>query len=404
MRALPRPAWILFAGTFVNRFGTFVMPFLAIYVSRQGYSPAEAGVAVSSYGAGHIVASTLGGHLADVIGRRYTIALSMFSSAAALMALSQARSLPMIIVFAFLVGMCAELYRPAATALLGDLVPAEQRVVAFGMYRFAINLGFAAGPATAGFLANKSFFYIFAGDAATSFVYGVVALFLLPHGNRGQSKHESAAEGWRYALRDRAFAYMLAATLCLTWIEFQLHSTFPLHITNLGYTPATYGWLISINGILIVLFELLLIAFTKRFAPQPMIALGYGLTGVGFALTGISGSIPALAATVVIWTFGEMLYAPVQGAYVSALAPERYRGRYMGLLHSTYSLGMLIAPVTGTWIYQRSPAVLWWSGLAFGMAAAGLALVKSSSVAESTCWRAKSPPLHKNGSGGAAGS
>ena len=380
LRALPRPAWILFAGTFVNRFGTFVMPFLAIYVSGQGYSPAEAGVAVSSYGGGHIVSSTLGGHLADVIGRRYTIALSMFSSTVALMALSQARSLPTIIVFAFLVGMCAELYRPAAMALLGDLVPQEQRVTAFGMYRFAINLGFAAGPATAGFLASKNFFYIFAGDAATSFVYGVVALLALPHGNRGQTKHESAAEGWRYALRDRAFAYFLGATLCLTWVEFQLHSTFPLHISNLGYTPATYGWLISINGILIVLFELALIAMTKRFAPQPMIALGYGLTGVGFALTGISKSVPALAVTVVIWTLGEMIYAPVSGAYASGLAPERYRGRYMGLMHSMYSLGMLIGPVTGTWIYQRNPAALWWTSLAFGIAAAALALLRSSSA------------------------
>lgn len=382
LRALPRPAWILFAGTFVNRFGSFVMPFLAIYVSREGYSPAAAGIAVSSYGAGHIVASTLGGHLADVIGRRYTIALSMFSSAAALMALSQARTLPTIIVFAFLVGMCAELYRPAATALLADLVPAEQRVVAFGMYRFAINLGFAAGPATAGFLANKNFLYIFAGDAATSLVYGVVALLALPHGNRGQTQHESAAEGWRYALRDRAFVYFLAATLCLTWVEFQLHSTFPLHIANLGYTPATYGWLISINGILIVLFELLLIALTRRFAPQPMIALGYGLTGIGFALTGVSHGVPALAMTVVIWTIGEMVYAPVSGAYASGLAPERYRGRYMGLLHSMYSLGMLIGPVTGTWIYQWNPAALWWTSLGFGIAAAVLAMVKTSSPVE----------------------
>ncbi|PYQ28668.1 MAG: hypothetical protein DMF56_15660 [Acidobacteria bacterium] len=37
LRALPRPVWILFGGTFINRFGTFVMPFLAIYLTRRGY-------------------------------------------------------------------------------------------------------------------------------------------------------------------------------------------------------------------------------------------------------------------------------------------------------------------------------------------------------------------------------
>jgi MFS family permease len=377
LRLLPRAAWVLFGGTFINRFGTFVMPFLAIYMTRQGFTPAQAGLGVSSYGGGHIVASMLGGHLADRIGRRYTIALSMFASTAAMLALSQARALTAIIPLAFLVGMAAELYRPAASALLGDLVPPEQRIAAFGMYRFAINLGFAAGPATAGFLANKSFFYVFAGDALTSFIYGVVALFLLPHGIRSAQEDEHPAEGLRVALRDRPFLYFLAATLCLTFIEFQLHATVPLYIAAIGYTPATYGMLLSVNGLMIVVFELVLTAWTQRLPAQPLIALGYGLTGIGIALTGIAASVPALVATVVIWTVGEMIYAPVSGAYVSGLAPERFRGRYMGIWHSTFSVGMLLGPVIGTWMYGRNPAALWWTCLVIGVAGAALALVKA---------------------------
>jgi nitrate/nitrite transporter NarK len=86
LKALPKAAWILFAGTFINRFGTFVMPFLAIYLTRQGYGMAQAGAAVSAFGAGHVVASTVGGHLADRIGRRNTIAMSMFGGAASMVA------------------------------------------------------------------------------------------------------------------------------------------------------------------------------------------------------------------------------------------------------------------------------------------------------------------------------
>jgi MFS family permease len=377
LKALPRPAWVLFGGTFINRFGTFVMPFLAIYMSRQGFTPARAGLAVSAYGGGHIIASMLGGHLADRIGRRHTIALSMFASTATMLALSQARAFPMIVALAFSVGVAAELYRPAATALLGDLVPPEQRIAAFGMYRFAINLGFAAGPATAGFLANKSFFYVFAGDAVTSFAYGVIALVALPHGLRSTANDERPAEGLRVALRHRAFVYFLAATLCVTFIDFQLHSTIPLYIASLGYTPATYGLLLSINGTLIVLFELALTAWTQRFPAQPLIALGYALNGIGIALTGFAASVPALAMTVVVWTLGEMIYAPVTGAYVSGLAPERYRGRYMGVWHSMFSIGMLLGPAVGTWIYGRNHAALWWTCLVIGFIGAALALVKA---------------------------
>ncbi|HEY8132931.1 MAG TPA: MFS transporter, partial [Thermoanaerobaculia bacterium] len=121
LRALPAPAWILFGGTFINRFGTFVMPFLVLYLTRSGYTIAQAGLAVGAYGGGHIIASMLGGHLADRIGRRNTIALSMFASAAAMLALSQARTFVPILILTCLTGTAAELYRPASSALLIDL-------------------------------------------------------------------------------------------------------------------------------------------------------------------------------------------------------------------------------------------------------------------------------------------
>lgn len=375
LRELPKPVWILFAGTFINRFGTFVMPFLAIYMTREGFTPTQAGLAVSCYGGGHIFASMIGGHLADRIGRRHTIALSMFSSAAAMLALSQAHTFPLILTIAFLVGLVSELYRPAATALLGDLVQPHQRIAAFGMYRFAVNLGFAFGPATAGFLADRSFFYVFAGDALTSFLFGCVTLVALPHGLRSSGKDEKPAEGLRVALSDRTFVFFLAATACLTWVEFQVLSTFPLHIANLGYSKLTYGTLMSINGFMIVLFELLITAWTQRFPPQPLIALGYGLTGIGFAMTGIADNLPFLAFTVMVWTLGEMTWAPVTGAFVTGLAPERYRGRYMGLWHSTWSTGMLLGPFLGTLIYEKSPAALWATCFVIGTIAAGLALL-----------------------------
>jgi MFS family permease len=200
----------------------------------------------------------------------------------------------------------------------------------------------------------------------------------------GDGGVEEGGAALRHALADRAFMYFLGATLCMTWIEFQLHSTLPLHIASLGFSAKTYGSLISINGVMIVLFELALTSWTQRFPPQPLIALGYGLTAIGFALTGLAAGIPMLAATVVIWTMGEMVYAPVTGAFVTGLAPERFRGRYMGLFHSTWSLGMLLGPVMGTWLYERGPNYLWGVCLLIGTASVLLALVKPAERAAIT--------------------
>jgi MFS family permease len=379
LRALPPAAWILFGGTFINRFGTFVIPFLILYLTRIGYTIAQAGLAVGAYGIGHLIASLAGGHLADRLGRRNTIVLSMFGSAAAMLALSQARGYAAIVILTCITGSLSELYRPASYALVGDLVGEEHRVTAFGLYRFAVNLGFAAGPATAGFLADHSFTLLFIGDAATSIVYGLIALFALPQGLRTYVKNERTGEALRIAARDRPFILFLIATLGAAMIDFQMGSTFALHVKSLGFPSRTYGLLISTNGLLIVLFELSITQWTRRFNPRPMIALGYLLAGVGFALTGIARTVPALAATVVVWTLGEMISSPVSGAYAVQLAPEQYRGRYLGLFVMMWSLGMVIGPPAGTLVFEHSPAAVWSACGALGVISASLMLHRRQS-------------------------
>lgn len=65
LKALPGPYWVLFSGTLVNRFGHFVMPFLALYLQREGYAAWVTAVALGAYGAGGLIAGLLGGYCAD---------------------------------------------------------------------------------------------------------------------------------------------------------------------------------------------------------------------------------------------------------------------------------------------------------------------------------------------------
>lgn len=372
IRRLPAAAWILFAGTFINRFGSFVLPFLVLYLTGEGYAPGSAGIAAGAYGVGLFAATTIGGHLADRIGRRNTIALSMFSAAAAMIALSQAKGLPLITLCSFAAGMTSELYRPASSALIADLVPQGQRVTAYAMYRLAINAGFAFGTATAGFLADRSFLLLFVGDAATSALFGVVALLFLPHGVR--SAH--ADSGWIPALRsatsNRPFMFFLLAAVFITCVDFQMASTFALHVRDQGLSNQTYGFLVSLNGAIIILCEIWLTRVTQLASPRTVIAIGFLLQGIGFALTGVAHTAGALAATVVVWTAGEMIFAPVSGAFVADLSPEQFRGRYMGLWGLTWSIGMTLGPLFGTLIYQTSPPLVWALCGIFGVVSAGI--------------------------------
>jgi len=374
LRALPRPAWILFLGVFLNKFGSFVVPFLTLYLKQQGYSMADAGLAIGAYGAGHFLASGLGGHLADTIGRRKTIVLSMFSAAVSMLLLSQARSLPAIILLTAFAGLAGELYRPASSALLADLVPAGQRITAFSAYRMAFNAGWAFGPATAGFLAERGYFWLFVGDAVTSVLFGLVAFFALPRGVRSQQAESKWPDALGVLRHDRRFHQVLMASFAIALVFFQINSTYGLFVTQLGFSTATYGAIISLNGAMVVLCELPLSAITRRFPPRRVIGLGYALVGIGFALNAFAQTIPALVVAMVVVTFGEMLTIPVSAAYVADLAPAHMRGRYMGAFGLTWALGLTLGPSLGMALFHCGAAVLWLSCGALGLVAATIIL------------------------------
>jgi MFS family permease len=378
LRALPRPVWLLYGGSFVNRFGSFVATFLILYLVEAGYSPAEAGLAVSAYGAGSLVSALVGGWLADRLGRRNTIAVSMFSAAAVVLALSRADGLPAIVLLTALFGTCTELYRPASSALLTDLVPPDRRLPAFAGYRLAINAGFAFGPAVAGVLAERSFQWLFVGEAATSVVLGVVAVVALPEGVRSHRAEEHPGEALQAIRGDRRFLLLLVASVLGAFVYFQSTAAFPLHIRAAGLSRAVFGALISLNGLLIVLLELPLVGLTRRFLAPPMIALGLLLTGVGFGLTAVAFSVPVLVLTVVIWTFGEMVAAPVMNAYVADLAPAHLRGRYQGAYVLTFSVALVLAPSVGTTLFAWSPTGLWLICAAAAGVAAAVILTEPS--------------------------
>src|SRR5262245_21272077 len=102
---LPRPFWYLMAGTFVNRLGYVVEPFLALYLAGpRSLTPTTVGVVLACFGGGSFVSHIVGGYLADRIGRRATLVIGMVGTAACFMLLASVRHLLLIAVAAALTG------------------------------------------------------------------------------------------------------------------------------------------------------------------------------------------------------------------------------------------------------------------------------------------------------------
>ncbi len=360
IRSMPGSAWVLFAGSFVNRLGTFVLPFITLYLTSRDFSPPQAGVAIAAYGLGGLLSQVFGGLLADRIGRKNAIALSMTSAGVLTLALWQADTLALIYTLMFALGCMAELHRPAAGALIADLLPSAQRVTAFTLYRLAVNVGWAVGLALGGFLAERSFNYLFIGDAATSIAFGVISFVALPHGTRTARREEAHLRTARASiLADRGFLLFLAAVLLTGSVYSQNVSTLPLHIRDAGYAPSTYGLLQSLNGLTVVLLELPIIAWTQRHDRFRVIALGHLLIGLAFASLLFARSLPLLVVMILVWTFGEMIESPVASAIAADRAPPHARGRYQAAFGSMFGVAWILGPSLGTLVYDENHAWLW---------------------------------------------
>jgi len=382
LRALPGAFWVLCTGTFINRFGTFVYPFLTIALSRRGVALWEIGIILAGYSVGGLVAMLAGGWFADRFGRRRTIVFGTAFQAVAVMALYFAEAPMVLVLLTTASGFFGGFYHPAANALVADLVPAERRLTAYATLRQAANGGFAFGVAAGGILVNLSPFWLFAGDALTTALFGIIALLALPEGHRVSGGEARWSEAIGRIRRDGAFWALFAAQFAASFVFAQFATSYALDVARRGVSLAVAGWvltpeqvyglLLGLNGVLIMTLELPLTRVSNVFRPRRVMAFGYVLIGLGFAANLADFGVGFLAVGMAIFTFGEMLVIPMVNVWISHLAPGNMRGRYIGTLGMAWALGNIAGQNLGLKIFAFSPEALWLSCAAAGFAAAAM--------------------------------
>lgn len=371
-RSLPRAVWVLCFVTLINRAGTMVLPFLVLYLTDDvRMTPATAGSIVLVYGVGSVVTAPLAGKWTDRIGARRMMQGSLFASGALLFVFPFTRSLPGIAALTFVWAVASEAFRPANMAVIGDLVPTEQRKMAFALVRFAINLGMSVGPAAGGFLAAVSFNWLFLIDGATSVLAGVALTiwFAMPATTHPAATTTPVAASRWGALADRRMATFAVGTFLVGVLFTQELAAVPLYIVrNLGFSEKVFGLTMAINTVLIVFFEIPLNVATTHWPHKRALLLGTLLTTLGMGGFAFSTTAWSIAAVVAVWTFGEMILLPSMSALVSDLAPNERRGEYMGLFQLAWSGSFLAGPWLGTIVLDRFGSTTLWYGC-FGVGA-----------------------------------
>ncbi|GAA4932094.1 MDR family MFS transporter [Actinoplanes utahensis] len=360
---LPRQFWFLWTGTLINRLGSFVVLFLSIYLTAErGFSQSQAGLILGFYGLGGAIGTLTGGVLTDRWGRRPTMLIAQFGAAALMLALGLAESYLQIAGAAFLLGMFAEAARPAFSAMMVDIVPEHDRVRAFSLNYWAINLGFALAAIIAGFAAQVDYLLLFVGDAVSTLVTAIITAIFLAETRPAGPRRREAGPGLGTALRDPVFGVYLLLSLATVMVFLQHLSTLPISMLADGHSAATYGAVIAVNGVLIVIGQLFVPRLIQGRDSARVLAVAAVLVGCGFGLVAVARTPWMYAVTVVIWTLGEMLQSPSNAATVAALSPPGLRGRYQGLNSLSWSAGTALAPILGGLILQEGGDAVLWGG------------------------------------------
>ncbi|MFF4661176.1 MDR family MFS transporter [Streptomyces sp. NPDC001381] len=363
LSGLPREFWWLWTSTLVNRLGGFVATFMALYLTLdRGYSASYAGLVASLHGLGGVVSSLGGGVMADRIGRRPTLLLAQTATAVSVAALGFVSDPLAIAGVAFLVGAASNASRPAVQAMMADIVRPEDRVRAFSLNYWAINLGFAVSSMAAGFIAEFSYRAGFLIEAGMTLVCAVVVFLKLPESRpeRGAKAVAEDSVGLGTVLRDTRFMSVVGLSFLVALVFQQGSVGLPVAMGAAGFTPAGYGMAIAVNGVLIVALQIPVTRFIEHRDPRRLLVISSVLAGYGFGLTAFAGSVGVFALTVCVWTLAEIVSAPTQTGLVVRLSPAHGRGRYQGMYTLSWAVASLVAPVMSGFVIDRFGAEWLW--------------------------------------------
>jgi MFS family permease len=293
----------------------------------------------------------------------------MVATAATLLGLGAAQAVPTLAGFAFLAGLAIDLYRPAVSALVADLVSPADRPRAFALLYWAINLGVSIAAVLGGALAERGYWLLFVFDAATCLVFAALIARGVPETRPARVPGDRG--GYSATLRDPLLLGLAGVVVAGSVVYMQCFVTLPLVITADGLGPSAYGVIYAVNPLAVIIVQPLTLRWLTRLSLVRVYAGSVLLTGLGFGLTAFAHSIPAYAATVLVWTLGEIAFNAVGPTLVADIAPAHLRGRYAGVIGLAFGASALIAPLAGTAVLEHLGDWALWAGcFALGVLAA----------------------------------
>ena len=361
--------WVMAAVQLVMATGfSICIPFLALYLYRdRGLSMTMVGLIILGAGLCSAVTQAFGGALSDRFGRRpvlimaSSISVFLYSGLAVLIGIS-APVWAIAVVYVAGRSMLT-ITRPVISAMVADFTPKEKLIEAYGILRIGANMGWAAGPALGGYLADFVPYGWLFGIAALACGVVFLIVFFFIH----ESSHwVSRSVGFRSVLPpadDRIFLAFIGLSVLLFIAMGQMASTLSIFTVDmLGFLPSQYGLLLTLNGLMVIFFQYPMTLALRRLAKYRALILGSLFYAVGYLSLGWITQFGWALGAMAIITTGEIIHAPITLSVIGELAPSDQRGRYMGSFGLSQTVGIAVGPLVGGLLldaFPLNPELVW---------------------------------------------
>jgi predicted MFS family arabinose efflux permease len=358
---LSRAIWLLALAQFINRSGSMVIFFLAVYLKDELLLDfAKVGTIMACYGVGALVGVYAGGRLTDKLGHQPVMVGSLLGGFVLFMVASQTEGFIPLCVVMFLLSAFGDGFRPAGMVAISHYSTPENYTRSVSLYRLAINLGFSIGPAVGGLLAAIDYKWLFRADAATCLLASVFVYFYLGADTMGsvfeqkKNEHEDA-EQIRSPWQDKAYLLFLPMVTIYAMAFFQLFSTMSIYYKEVEhFSEGQIGAILAVNGLLVAAVELLLVyKIEKKGSLYRWIMLGALLLLLSYLLILFVHGFMWFLVIITLVSFSEMLVMPFTNTYMNARSGKANRGQYASLYVMAWSASHIFTPLLATSVMNQ---------------------------------------------------
>lgn len=361
---------ILFVVMFLVMVGFgIIIPVLPFYAEEIGANPTELGLLMAVYSLMQLIFAPMWGQVSDRIGRKPVMMIGIAGLGLSFLIQALSTELWMLFAARIIGGILSSANMPTAMAYVADITTEENRGKGMGIVGAATGLGFVFGPAIGGIFSKFSLNMPFYLACGSSFITLILVFLLLKESKlRTEAGTKKQPSFWKAFSGAVTVLYLVQLLISLSLAG--LEATFAYFAAKKADLDATQlGYIFMIMGFGSAIVQGGLVGrLTKKYGERMVIQSGIIVSALGFALILLVNSFGTAALFLTIFGLGNGVIRPSVSSLITKTSSAGH-GSSTGLLSSFDSLGRIIGPPLGGWLFSLAIGLPYISGAIISIAA-----------------------------------